>query len=46
MGLCTLLFAAGAKITTGSWPKALSIITVALTGLYGLVAMVIAKACD
>nr|WP_319493299.1 DUF4857 domain-containing protein [uncultured Desulfobacter sp.] len=46
MGLCGLLFSAGTKITTGAWPKILQTLTVALTGLYGLVAMVIARACD
>jgi hypothetical protein len=46
LGVCTLLFAAGTKIITGTWPRTLPIITVVMTGLYGLVAMITAKACD
>jgi hypothetical protein len=46
MGLCTLLFVAGTKIMTGAFPRTMGIITVALTGLYGLVAMITARACD
>lgn len=46
MGLCTLLFVAGTKIMTGAAPRTMGIITVALTGLYGLIAMITARACD
>jgi hypothetical protein len=46
IGVCTLLFAAGTKIITGTWPRTLPIITVVMTGFYGLVAMITAKACD
>jgi len=46
MGLCTLLFVAGTKIITGAWPRARRIITVALTGLYGLAAMVTTAVCE
>lgn len=46
MGICALLFAGGAKIFTGQWPRGMRTATVALTGLYGLVAMVIATISD
>ncbi|WP_020587102.1 DUF4857 domain-containing protein [Desulfobacter curvatus] len=46
MGLCTLLFVAGTKMITGAWPRTLRIITVALTGLYGLAAMVTSAVCE
>lgn len=42
MGICVLLFTGGTKTITGQWPGRLRIITVAFTGLYGLIAMVIA----
>lgn len=46
MGLCTLLFVAGTRIMTGAWPRAMRIITVALTGLYGLAAMITSAVCE
>nr|WP_320192310.1 DUF4857 domain-containing protein [uncultured Desulfobacter sp.] len=45
MGLFTLLFVAGTKMMTGAWPRFLHIITVTLTGFYGLTAMVTAAGC-
>ncbi len=41
MGICVLLFAGGTKIVTRQWPGTLRIITVAVAGLYGLIAMVL-----
>jgi hypothetical protein len=41
MGICVLLFTGGTKILTGQWPRGIRIITVAVTGVYGLVAMII-----
>ena len=46
MGICALLFLLCTKAVTGIWPRGMGIITVALTGLYGLVAMVIAATGD
>jgi hypothetical protein len=40
-GICVLLFTGGTKILTGQWPRGIRIITVAVTGVYGLVAMII-----
>ncbi len=42
MAICVLLFAGGTKIITGQWPRGIRIITVAFTGLYGLIGMIIA----
>jgi hypothetical protein len=41
MGICVLLFTGGTKIVTRQWPGTLRIITVAVAGLYGLIAMVL-----
>lgn len=46
MGICVLLFTGGTKIVTGQWPGGLRIITVAFTGFYGLIAMVIAAVSE
>ncbi|MCG8553142.1 MAG: DUF4857 domain-containing protein [Desulfobacterales bacterium] len=46
MGLFSLLFAAGTKMITGAWPGTLRTVTVALTGFYGLAAMLTAAACE
>lgn len=42
MVICVLLFCGGTKTVTGQLPGGLRIITVAFTGLYGLIAMTIA----
>ena len=46
MGICVLLFIGGTKIITGQWPRGIRIITVAFTGIYGLIAMSIAAVSD
>ncbi len=46
MGICVLLFTGGTKIVTRQWPGRWRIITVAFTGLYGLIAMVIAAVSE
>ena len=46
MGICVLLFTGGTKIITGQWPRGIRIIIVAFTGIYGLIAMVIATISD
>jgi len=46
MGICVLLFAGGTKLITGKWPRGIPIITVAFTGIYGLIAMGIAAVSE
>nr|WP_320014507.1 DUF4857 domain-containing protein [uncultured Desulfobacter sp.] len=46
LGICVLFFSSGTKIVTGQWPGKLRIITVAFTGLYGLIAMIVAAVSE
>ena len=43
MGLCALIFTGSVLIFPGKWLKSLRVAAVALTGVYGLMAMTIAK---
>ncbi len=45
-GIFTLLFIMGTKTVTGVWPRGIRIITVAITGIYGLAAMGVAAVSD